>query len=715
MTAMDRLSTKGQMIDQIDLRGVPHSGFDRSNHNYGTGRLGTIQPTRLDEVYPGDRIKGRPEVVVNFEPLAAPLMGSMVVKQESFFVPYIQLWRHAYKFFTGKNGFNEPMPSVSPKDIFATYNKYLHRKIWSLIGSPIEEDSPILNKIIVSLFDLRASSQGTVYSEVSLSENDLFTDFKDFVVEISDVFDNVYESRKMRDLVQPALDILKRYSESEDLRVLSTQLQDSTATHSTIELLCIDFALVLGGLLHQFFDYFHGPSSLFDYLGWPIPSKFELPETPLVGPYYSSVKNDPFKFVVLSNVLTYGSVQMLTYINPLFSEVPLVFNPFKAYYLVWYWNYRDQLLETDILDPEEDEFLGSEITENVILYTTIMRQRCWFKDTFTTALTNTGNGNLLVPVGSPSVDTNRYKYYTDNDELIETTDANAAYAAGATICEISSGSISYKVPMNYLVGSLNGSTEIARSDNDSFVSLELFDRIKRLREQVQKRLILGYEVDDVIWSSFMVRLTNVKMRIPEILGRGRDSVQINTIVNNTSTDQQIAGDKTATAWAHGQHSEMDYFSQEWGLYLSFMTIMPIQSYAGGMQRLYLKRDPLDYMWPEFANLGMDAVYNCELAAIGTRLTDEQGLMVFGYQGRYYDLKSRQDEEHGRLLTDLNYLTFSREWDSNNPPKLNYIFVHCWPRLDGFVMDDPSQDLFRYDCYNAQGWERRLPVPSEIVG
>lgn len=716
MTAMDRLSTKGQMIDQIDLRGVPHSGFDRSNHNYGTGRLGTIQPTRLDEVYPGDRIKGKPEVVINFEPLAAPLMGSMVVKQESFFVAYIQLWRHAYKFFTGKNGFNEPMPSVSPKDIFATYNKYIHKYIWSTIGAPIGDDSCALNHIISSLSSLVSSTDfRDTYSSVSYFDSPLVDDFKYFVEHASLTFESVYESRKMLDLVQPALDIFKRYSESDDLVHLSNQLEDDNVSLATKAQLCIDFALVLGGMIHQFFDYFHGPSSLFDYLGWPIPSKFELPETPLVGPYYSNVKNDPFKWVVLSNVLTYGSVQMLTYVNPLFSEVPLVFNPFKAYYLIWYWNYRDQLLETDILDPEEDEFLGSEITENVILYTTIMRQRCWFKDTFTTALTNTGNGNLLVPVGGPMVDTNKYKYYSDNDELIETTDAAAAFAAGATICEISSGSINYRVPMNYLVGSLNGSTEIATSNNDSFVSLELFDRIKRLREQVQKRLILGYEVDDVIWSSFMVRLTNVRMHIPEILGRGRDAVQINTIVNNTSTDQQIAGDKTATAWAHGQHSEMDYFAEEWGLYLSFITIMPIQSYAGGMQRLYLKRDPLDYMWPEFANLGMDAVYNCELAALGTRLTDAEGLTVFGYQGRYYDLKSRQDEEHGRLLTDLNYLTFSREWDSNNPPKLNYIFVHCWPRLDGFVLDDPSQDVFRYDCYNAQGWERRLPVPSEIVG
>ena len=149
---MDRLSTKGQMIDQIDLRNVPHSAFDRSNHNYGTGKLGTIMPTRLDEVYPGDMIKGAPEMVVNFEPLVAPLMGSMVLKQESFFVPLPQIWRHAHKFFTGKNGFNENMPSVTPLRIWHVYTAGPLNALGS-IGTDIQDLEPT-NDLFAKLFKL---------------------------------------------------------------------------------------------------------------------------------------------------------------------------------------------------------------------------------------------------------------------------------------------------------------------------------------------------------------------------------------------------------------------------------------------------------------------------------------------------------------------------------------------------------------------------------
>ena len=166
-------------------------------------------------------------------------------------------------------------------------------------------------------------------------------------------------------------------------------------------------------------------------------------------------------------------------------------------------------LEKGSDNPDEDEFLGSEITDNVILYTTLMRQRCWFKDTFTTALTNTGDGNFLVPTGGG--ETTTYKYYTASGDLVNTTDADQVMRSGATICKVVQGEYEYDVPMNYLSGAIDHNT--TRQNLTTFISLDIFDRIKRLRSFVQKRLILGYEVDDVVWSSFLVRMSNVRIHI----------------------------------------------------------------------------------------------------------------------------------------------------------------------------------------------------------
>lgn len=688
---MDKISTKGQMIDQIDLSAVPHSGFDRSNHNYFTGRLGAIIPTRLDEVYPGDRIKGTPTMVTNFEPLAAPLMGSMVQKQECFFVPYIQLWRHAYKFFSQKEGFQDSVPSVSPKRIFRVFNNFLQFKI---IDAPeYSKLTELFNNLIVS------RSNQLPYLESSYSGQSFAYD----LVYLVDWYDNqlksIYSNRKMLDLYFPLIKYLKEYVNSDEIITISKSY-DTTYSDA----LCYSACDILADIVHIVFNFFFGPSSIFDYLGWQIP----------YFPYKKEYGDrDYFQYVFYRNLNIPDSINFESDLISKFSEVPLNFMPFKAYYLIWYWNYRDQLLETGILDPQEDEFTASDVTDNVILYCCMLRQRCWFKDAYTTALTNTGDGNLLVPIDSPdSEQQNRIRFFDDGGAMLENiSSAQQAINAGATICEVTNGGISYKIPMNYLRGAYDN--DYGTKINRQYFSLDMFDRIKRLRSVLQKRLILGYEVDDVVYSSFLVRMSNVRLHIPEILATGRSAVEISTLVNNTSTSEQIAGDKTATAWAKGTTDDLNYFSEEWGFYMSFATIMPIQSYAGGMQRLYFKKDVYDYMWPEFATMGMDAVYNVELASLG-RLTDSESLAVFGYQGRYYDLKYRQDEEHGRLLTDLNYLTFSREFDSENPPKLNYIFVHCWPRLDGFVISSPLDDVFRSDCYTAQGWERRLPVPSNYV-
>lgn len=709
---MDRISTKGQTIDQIDLRQVPHSGFDRSNHNYFTGKLGNIIPTRLDEVYPGDRIKGAPTLVANFEPLAAPIMGSMVLKQESFFVPYIQVWKHAHKFFTGKNGFNEPIPSVSPKHIFDVYSEYFLKDY--VYGVDVSDSH--INILLLKFNSYVSQLSGDSHSYSYVNQGEQFRDsLRSYRNDFYHLLKNVYDSRKMFDLILPIYKELDKFVESKYVEELNFEFEHSgSAYNAANKEKFLDFGTSFAQKLLQIHQFFFGPSSLMDYLGWPITleSQFNYSQN-----FNGAITHyNWFEYIIRDAILGSFAFNLYDIVKERFSAVELPFLPFKAYYLVWYWNYRDQLLETGILDPEEDEFLDSEISDNVILFTTLIRQRCWFKDAYTTALANTGDGNLLVPTDSPNgSESVEFTYYDSEGQLLNITNYNDAIQAGATVCQVkSTDNVVYRIPMNYLRGAQQDDYSQTVTFSNGYLSLDMFDRIKRLRSVVQKRLILGYEVDDVVWSSFMVRMTNVRMHIPEFLSQGRDSVDISTLVNNTTTDYQIAGDKTAVAWCKGTSSDVNYFSEDWGYYLQFCTIMPIQSYAGGLQRLYLKRDSLDFMWPEYATMGMDAVYNTELAAIGTHLSDEDGLKVFGYQGRYYDLKYRQDEEHGRILTDLNYLTFSREWDSKNLPKLNYMFVHCWPRLDGFVLDSQIDDVFRADCYTAHGWERRLPVPSEFV-
>lgn len=693
---MERLSSHGEMMSRVELENLPHSSFDLGKHNFLSGKLGKIIPARISELYPGDTLKGHTQVVANFEPLAGSICGTLVTKQESFYIAKHYVWRNSYKFYTGKNGFDTHEPTVSPLQVYRTYVDILH-------FSPISE-------IYSDLLEYVDSSQKVSFVSNDIEE-DIIASLKSSIIG----FANRYQ---VLDLFQPILDKINYYF-NEIVTYDSTPEDTSTGLFGGTRAAVAAFIDVQDGTNDNFIDlycdfwsfvynYFFGASSMIDYMGWPCLADWHE--------YFIPIRQyikDP----------TYHPLP--EHYDDVFSQVPLAWLPFRAAYLVWYWNYRDQLLETAALDPEDDSFTADTADATQIILLTLLRVRCWYKDTFTTALTNTGSGNFGVPVetGIFYGDDRTITYYDSQGQALQnTTDMQAAIDNGAAVAKISSGGIDYEIPMNYLHGALdqfNGGLQ-SFSDSTYLLSLELLDRVSRLRRFTRKQLILGYEYDDVLWSSFRVRLSNYRMAIPELLDRGRDVVAINTIVNNTTTAEQVAGDKTAVAWSNGNTDGINYFVEEHGYFMHFVTIMPIPTYVGGLQRLYLKKERFDMMWPEFATMGMDAIYNAELCApmgsgVAAGLSDDGALTVFGYQGRYYDLKGEHDEAHGRFRTDLNYMLFTRQFDAKHPPKLNYISVHCWPRLDMFVVEDDSVDVIRtMDVFTNIDGFRTLPVESERV-
>ena len=135
-----------------------------------------------------------------------------------------------------------------------------------------------------------------------------------------------------------------------------------------------------------------------------------------------------------------------------------------------------------------------------------------------------------------------------------------------------------------------------------------------------------------------------------------------------------------------------------------------------MSRDYSRLDQFDFAFPEFATLGMDAVYDSEITSISTNVPHSD-IQVFGYQGKYYDYKAKHSEEHGELLDTQDMYTFARKfnmYDPNGRPKLNYEFVHCFPDLDMFVVDSTLADYFRYDIRHSTAAERELPVHSIYI-
>ena len=405
---MDRLSSKGSMIDQIDLGNAPRSGFDRSFHNYLSGKLGKIIPTRCEEVLPGDRIKGNTHIVANFEPLVAPILGTMVLKQETFYVPQSQLWKNAHNFFTGKKGFEGKIPSVSQKQLFSGIDFYSwrdsHGNVHSTRVFPLNAD------ILENIDDVgnltpwaEVASVSDIQGYVSVVYNSLFS-----------VREALYDwsvNEKVYDLVSPLFYIIDNFKVGKDNNNVYYFGYGSLTVDQQKE--------YFEQFIIDCYNFWFGPSSLCDYLGVGIYNMDERVHAFFANLNYPSP--DP--------EVTY-SLPLVEY----FSDIPFSWLPFRGSYVIWYWNYRDQLLEADAFDAEDfadtDVISGREIPLLLLL-----RVRCWFKDTFTTALTNTGNGNVLIPsiasLYSNSADEMTVHQFEQN--LTQTTDAQAAINSGASV------------------------------------------------------------------------------------------------------------------------------------------------------------------------------------------------------------------------------------------------------------------------------------------
>lgn len=746
---MDALKSKGQMYDQINLGGVDKSGFDLTFYNKGTGKIGQLIPTRCTEVLPGDKFTGKSSASVQFEPLAVPILANMNVRQEHFFVPTRILWNKWESFITG--GKNMDDTSVIPTFTLNTVLDAVNKVVCQATPAPPSNRSILWTTFVKGKSNTTTPVQGYyVYTSADVNDFNRIAAVNDKIKVRGDMYGITDLLRPMNSAVENLLNVINATPKQEyvdaasstgnrhgiratavlkekpftvgdyvngmnpanllikesdvpvaigmdqmeiDPAVLVSLCSVAGINSSDVYMFSPEYVSILRAM-YDIYNMWLGTSSYLDYMNAPR-VKFVDWLYAAYQTYIEHFKTDSsFTFELVQ-----GSLSKLA-INAL---------PFRALYDVWYNYYRDQLLETSAKEPSTSDT----ITNDELCLLLVPRQRCWRKDVFTTALANTGTGSMVVPT-SVVMDRSTESTYSYNKLA-----SNSVGTASAELEKLNVNGFKLidgtkiEFPTRYLEGL--SKTDTVLSD-DGFsqngFSLDMLNRAQRMQKWLMKNLIYGNRIQDSLYTHFGVKSSDARLDLPEYVAGSSSMVRLDTIVNNTTVDNTVAGDKAANAYGFDDGSTIDKFCEEHGFLISYFTIMPECTYSYSSSRLFSKLDKFDYAWPEFAQIGMDAVYNSELMCPAVSEQDALAQTVFGYQGRYYDYKSKQDEEHGELQTTQNMYTFSREFSpykKDSRPKLNYEFVHCWPTLDMFVVEDKNSDYFRYDIEHSLGVSRVLPV------
>ena len=354
--------------------------------------------------------------------------------------------------------------------------------------------------------------------------------------------------------------------------------------------------------------------------------------------------------------------------------------PRRAYNLIYNEYYRDETLVDEV----------ALTNENIL-------KRAWEKDYFTSALPWQQRGT------APALPISGMSNAVFGDMIV------AAAAQGGTLTvpnTVNDGRI--------FVPNLQSATNLRAALNTNTVDLSeatTFDVADlRLAFQIQKWLErnarAGVRYTEFLGAHFGVHPRDDRLQRPEYLGGSKNPVIISEVLQTSSTDAESPqGNLAGHGISVGQTFCASYFAQEFGLIMGIMSVMPKPAYQQGIDRQWLRQTKYDFYFPEFANLSEQAIERVELYASAV---EAENKTIFGYQGRYDEMRVKRNMVCSLMRTDFNYWHMGRIFAS--APALNETFIDCDATKRIFAV--PSEPGLIIDVGNRIRAIRPMPIQSE---
>lgn len=147
-----------------------------------------------------------------------------------------------------------------------------------------------------------------------------------------------------------------------------------------------------------------------------------------------------------------------------------------------------------------------------------------------------------------------------------------------------------------------------------------------------------------------------RLQRAEYLGGGSSPVNIAPVTQNTASttpttpaEQDKLGNLAGVGTSSGTHSWSKSFVEH-GVVIILGNLRGDISYSQGVDRMWSKTTRYDFVYPEMANIGEQAVLNSEIwiTGTGTPATDD---LVFGYTGRYDEHRFLNSKLTGLMRPD----------------------------------------------------------------
>lgn len=423
--------------------------------------------------------------------------------------------------------------------------------------------------------------------------------------------------------------------------------------------------------------------------------------------------------------------------------------PVNAYNLIYQQYYQDQNVgkSSTIDDPvilDESLVYDADWTTSAGDYENLsgepianyfnLRQRCWKKDYFTSALPFTQRGDdvriplygsaNLVPSGQSVASTEKTSVWStpvgspspagNFDLSVHNDSGSNAYST-----RFSSGTSIYNLSHDHgILGE-----EIAKVVNVDLSNVSAAT-INELRRAIQTQKFaeisarFGGRYKEYVLGYFGISINDGRLQRAEYLGGGVQSIRIGDVFQTSSSVQQgeqvsPLGDLAGRGSCYGNQNHFKTTFVEHGYVMAIMSIQPRAAYYQGINKDLSKMDRLDFYNPVFANLGEQPIYNFELFRENKDVPSQIPFGTFGYTPRYAEYKFSLGEIHGEFRDSLNTWHDARKFGTT--PTLSKSFLEVNEFKDGLnrifaVEGTESQPVEHFYCYVNHNIMALRPMP-----
>lgn len=270
--------------------------------------------------------------------------------------------------------------------------------------------------------------------------------------------------------------------------------------------------------------------------------------------------------------------------------------------------------------------------------------------------------------------------------------------------DIPSGSynngITSPYPNNLGVG---GSDFKAISVND----LRLAFQVQKLYERDARG---GTRYISVLKSHFGVVSPDARLQRSEWLGGKRIPINMDTVLDTSSAGLGDTGAFSNTV--DSSHLFTKSFVEH-GILLIVGCVRTNQTYSQGLNRIFTRKDRLDFYWPVLANIGEQPVMKSELV-LGAYSDVDTG--VFGYQEAWAEYRYKPNSMSGYLnpasRDSLKTWSYGQEFPFDESPVLNKDFLQQDESSVGqtLIVGEMAHQFFG-DFQFSGKWSRVMPVYS----